>query len=379
MRSQRIYLFDIARSLAAYLVLIFHIRALLSVPFAQVENPDTFQWIYYFFTGFGHQAVIIFFAISGYLIGGMAMSSQDFNFKVFMHNRINRLWIVLIPALFLTLGLDQFIDLSILNGSLKNELVITPSPGAYSVNIENFFINMFFLQEILPPTYGTNSPLWSLAFEWWFYVLIALSVYCYQRYSLKIALLIITIAHTLIFFVMPSIVMGYVVFIVAALISYKDIWVNSSWRRYFFTLIGFVSFLTGMYLARSTAGYYYFYYDWMIGIGFALFTPFVNSVMINNKSLSIRIINFLPKSITNSSYSLYVVHMSIILLIFSLIDVDRNQFDTLKLMQFLAMFITSIFVASVFWMLFERHTTKLKNVSIGLVQKISASLHRKKT
>jgi peptidoglycan/LPS O-acetylase OafA/YrhL len=30
--------------------------------------------------------------------------------------------------------------------------------------------NLVFLQAILVPTWGSNGPLWSLAFEFWFYI-----------------------------------------------------------------------------------------------------------------------------------------------------------------------------------------------------------------
>jgi hypothetical protein len=35
-------------------------------------------------------------------------------------------------------------------------------------------VNAFFLQTIAGPTFGSNGPLWSLAYEWWYYVLFPL-------------------------------------------------------------------------------------------------------------------------------------------------------------------------------------------------------------
>ena len=37
-------------------------------------------------------------------------------------------------------------------------------------------MNAFFLQTIVGPTFGSNGPLWSLAYEWWYYVLFPLAL-----------------------------------------------------------------------------------------------------------------------------------------------------------------------------------------------------------
>ena len=50
-----------------------------------------------------------FFALSGFLVGGPAFRAilhGDWNWERYMIKRLTRLWIVLIPALLLTLGLD---------------------------------------------------------------------------------------------------------------------------------------------------------------------------------------------------------------------------------------------------------------------------------
>ena len=57
------------RALAALAVLGGHVRALSLSSYNQLDSPNILQKMFYFLTGFGHQAVIIFFVISGFLIG----------------------------------------------------------------------------------------------------------------------------------------------------------------------------------------------------------------------------------------------------------------------------------------------------------------------
>src|ERR1035441_502485 len=34
-----------------------------------------------------------------------------------------------------------------------------------------FFGNLFFLQSVVSPVFGSNGPLWSLSYEFWYYIL----------------------------------------------------------------------------------------------------------------------------------------------------------------------------------------------------------------
>ena len=54
-----------------------------------------------------HEWVMIFFVLSGYLVGGSALLRADsFDFKRYAVARFSRIYIVLIPALLLTVALD---------------------------------------------------------------------------------------------------------------------------------------------------------------------------------------------------------------------------------------------------------------------------------
>jgi len=58
----------------------------------------------------GNEAVMIFFVLSGYLVGGSAigaMRRDTWSWRRYLLKRLTRLWVVLIPALVLGFALDQ--------------------------------------------------------------------------------------------------------------------------------------------------------------------------------------------------------------------------------------------------------------------------------
>jgi peptidoglycan/LPS O-acetylase OafA/YrhL len=77
------HLLNFSRAIAALLVLLFHIRTTLVVPYDELEVHNWLAKATYAISTFGHDAVIIFFVLSGYLVGGAALridltSSRDF-------------------------------------------------------------------------------------------------------------------------------------------------------------------------------------------------------------------------------------------------------------------------------------------------------------
>ena len=56
---------DLIRAIAAFAVMVGHLRALFFADFAYLQSKSLPLGALYFFTGFGHQAVIVFFVLSG--------------------------------------------------------------------------------------------------------------------------------------------------------------------------------------------------------------------------------------------------------------------------------------------------------------------------
>lgn len=152
------------RGLAALQVAASHLRAEIYPGLRTLEEPSLAYMGLAFFTGFAHQAVIVFFLISGWLVGGSLMNrlGKPQALANYAIDRFTRLWTVLLPTLLLTLAIGLFIG--------------AVAPGPIDVDPANEFSaaafagNLFGLQTVAVPYFGGNYPLWSLAHETWYYI-----------------------------------------------------------------------------------------------------------------------------------------------------------------------------------------------------------------
>ena len=96
---------DLMRGGAAILVMLGHLRNLFLVsPEEVVSHAGVLVKFVYLISGFSHFAVMIFFALSGFLVGGSVIRGRmegKWSWSAYFATRLTRLWIVLIPALLL--------------------------------------------------------------------------------------------------------------------------------------------------------------------------------------------------------------------------------------------------------------------------------------
>lgn len=170
---------DMMRGCAASLVMLGHVRSFGFVSLSAVSNPTLLDRAFYAMTALGAESVIVFFVLSGYLVGGKViadMLADRWRWDKYVLRRLTRLGIVLAPALVLTAGLDW---LGLHSGAkgYGGEFFTIYFVGPTSENNHLFGTwlgNLFFLQGITVPVFGSNGPLWSLANEFWYYVLFPL-------------------------------------------------------------------------------------------------------------------------------------------------------------------------------------------------------------
>ncbi len=129
--------------------------------------PPVYAWWFVANFALGHEMVLGFFVLSGYLVGGAVLASirkrKDFLREYFIH-RFARIYIVTVPALVLTLVLDGV-------GRSLPESTFYDIPAFQGHSTAAIFLgNVLNFQEIFVPPFGTNSPLWSLACEFWYYI-----------------------------------------------------------------------------------------------------------------------------------------------------------------------------------------------------------------
>jgi peptidoglycan/LPS O-acetylase OafA/YrhL len=176
------------RALAAVLVAVGHLRALLFVDYADASHSLANK-VFYAVTGVGHPAVVVFFVLSGYWVGGAVLRSTGrgtFRWRDYLNSRMTRLWLVLLPALALTAALDAIgrrsaPDSDVYGGTNADDYhSVVPSVPSEHSGWDVLLGNAAFLSDVRVKTFGTNSPLWSVAFEFWFYIAFPLLVLAFR-------------------------------------------------------------------------------------------------------------------------------------------------------------------------------------------------------
>ena len=173
---------DMLRGLAALGVVVGHARGFIVVQYAVAPSDALSAQLFYFITSLGHQCVLAFFALSGYLVGGGALRNirdGDWCLSQYMLRRLVRLWTVLVPALLLTWILDVGGQIVAgpagYNGAYFDLIASGPQKSnPADLSLLTFVANIMFLQTIITPVFGSNGPLWSLANEFWYYVIFPL-------------------------------------------------------------------------------------------------------------------------------------------------------------------------------------------------------------
>lgn len=113
---------------------------------------------------YGHEAVIVFFVLSGFVIH-LKQASPDFIYSKFslieyLKKRIIRIYPTLITSFVLCAAVDYFIT------RITGENLLLRFS---KYNVSSFVYNLFLIPET--PIWGYNFPMWSLKHEWFFYLL----------------------------------------------------------------------------------------------------------------------------------------------------------------------------------------------------------------
>jgi peptidoglycan/LPS O-acetylase OafA/YrhL len=253
---------DVIRSAAAWAVMWGHLRAFFFIDFPEVSHPNLLLKILYFATGFGHQAVMVFFVLSGFLISSSIFRSWiagTWTWAGYALSRATRLYVVLIPGLLFG-GFWDFTGKSFFNSTGLYSSPLTSFGGGVVQNdltVRNFVGTLFYLQTILCRTFGSNGPLWSIANEFWYYVLFPLGLLASIRWASKrwisaIALTFFALAVAA--FLGPEKLLGFVIWLagVAVLLLWSHTTITGKAGRA--ALLFFATILFAACLAAARNG-----------------------------------------------------------------------------------------------------------------------------
>ncbi len=265
----------------------------------------------------GHLAVIVFSVLSGYFVGGSVLRSvrkDRFSWKKYLFLRLTRLWVVLIPALLLAWALD-FGGLHLLHSAQNIYAGHTGSdvapglPGRETPGV--FFGNLFFVQMILTQPFGTNLPLWSLSYEFWFYIFFPLLVTLFVASKrVKVRIIAATLLLILAGFCGAEISEYFLIWLLGLGIELLPLPIPSRLRRLSILSSALLVFLT-MYLELKFP-IDLFLSDLILGIVFSLF---MWTVLHQQAATTRRLYRNSAQGLSRMSYTLYTVHMPMFVLI----------------------------------------------------------------
>jgi peptidoglycan/LPS O-acetylase OafA/YrhL len=169
---------DAIRWVSALLVVLAHAGGILLLPLSDTPaaSRTLLHFGYSFVGGMGHYAVIVFFVMSGYLVGGSLIRDFDLgrlDLRSYALRRATRLYVVLLPALLLSGG-AAILGMAIYPGvDGRGVYTLTWAADASGATAA---CNAVFLQGVLCSQYAGNVSLWSLYNEGWYYALFPLLI-----------------------------------------------------------------------------------------------------------------------------------------------------------------------------------------------------------
>lgn len=299
---------DGLRGLSAIYVLIHHARLTLTQPYFNglLKHPEQYHWydrlmVYFFsFFKFGHEAVIVFFVLSGFLIHFRYASSayriSEFELGRYLKKRIVRIYPTLIVS-FIVCFLTDYMVLTITGDSYPL--------SQYSLS--RFLFNFFLVPD--SPLWGSNFPVWSLKHEWFFYLMYPLLLWCYHQQ--RILPLVLTLGLFIAY------LLGYKIDYIGAAAYTMTIWLfgaimatvyQQNEKLFNYTPILIIFCLAYPFISRINSNY-----PWL-DLCFGLITTGCIALSIKyNKSTLAKALSSLAW-LGTFSYSLYLLHFPILLL-----------------------------------------------------------------
>lgn len=351
---------DLIRALAAGAVCISHLRNLMFVDYRSSAEIGLAGKAFYFVSNYGHTAVIVFFLLSGYFVGGSVLrqvGNGTWSWQRYLTERMSRLWIVLIPALLLTMFWDR-LGIALVGGPfyLGTEGTFDLQTNVAShLGPATFACNLVFLQTLTCSTYGSNGPLWSLANEFWYYMWFPACFVLLQKRR-RIGVFAAAGVAVLTMIAFPSLLSGFGLWllgVVLAVLEKRFPARNGRTGLPWFTLASGAVFIASLLCLRL----FLWDNDWLVGVPCFVF---LRCILWENVRLRPAWLSRIAIHFSGFSYSLYLTHFSFILFFAAFGLGRRIQFDGRGGLVLAAMLVACYVYAYLAYLLFERNTKRVQ-------------------
>jgi peptidoglycan/LPS O-acetylase OafA/YrhL len=338
---------DLLRGLAAIAVLLAHARGASFVEFAGLpaDQRTVLVGVLFGLTRLGREAVLVFFVLSGFLVGGQIVSrlgNGSFRLSDYAIDRCSRILLPLIPACLLT--------------EAVNALVFHRPDSVASL-----FGSMCGLNGLLVHEIGNNGPLWTLTFEIWFYLAggACAMLVAGGKKGVPLAALIVAALCVVVFSILDARLLLYWVSGALAVLC-----LNMGKRGYFLIFGGVLSVSAiGLHqLAWSSKSSIALTLlpvevsEGLLAVGICLLLPALCDPQFDRK---IRFLRSFAAAIGGFSFSLYLIHAPINAVI-DLFLPKASAITVVSVGGFILRVALALVAAIGFYWMFERHTYRLR-------------------
>ena len=344
------YWLDWLRFIAALMVVACHARGGNWVEWGRLDHACQTKAAYAFFlsTRAGFEWVIVFFVLSGFLVGGKVLEragSRTFDPMAYGLDRVSRIWMPLIPALLLTAAIGGYLG--------------------HSISAWGFWGNLLGLQGVLCSSFGRNYPLWSLAYEIWFYLLagcsaVAINNDAKNRLAAYLGVLICVMVFT-------KLDASFLFCWVLGAISYSQIGVINGKAAVAGCLLTAAGYASSQLTSESVSLEKYAFLQFLpshavaaliLSAGLALVIPVLSQLQPASKAMAV--FERWGSPLAAFSYTLYLTHYPLLDLLGRLFPERHAAMSIASMLWFVGKIGFCLFVAWVLYLPFERNTSVVR-------------------
>ncbi|RDJ99684.1 acyltransferase family protein [Paraburkholderia lacunae] len=315
------HVIDAMRGFAALLVAYFHCRQVEWIGMQAFHqsvghalNLNAIAAYLTFPIAWGSAGVPIFFVISGYCIhrSGALRIAKNPDYRLdagnFWVRRFARIYPVLLAALLLTFALDWMsLQLPPVNHKIRE------------IGLHAFLVNLFSLQGVAGKTYGSNGALWTLSLEVQFYAIYPLLFALRRRLGMTSVLAIVAVINVVSAYVLERHDIQFFP-------SYWFSWTLGAWiadakartapdARSSAWLYVLAAAFVALGCAAFRYGQYGAFQLWALGFAFYLYKALERPAGGKADSAGLRLLS----RFGDFSFSLYLIHLPIFVLLSSLL------------------------------------------------------------
>lgn len=311
---------------------------------------------------------MVFFVLSGYFIASSVIRrtrESKWSWNSYLKDRTTRLLIVSVPCLFATVAWDYASKMAA-RGKVENDdtalAIISQDRIREQTTVGAFVGNALFMQRVVVPTFGSNTALWSLSYEFWYYMLYPLGLFAIARATeIRRRVFVGALFLGMLWFVGRSIASYFLVWLVGATIAVlpsTKVLVSRTGR----TLALSVS-LVLLALVLGAIGINWLKQSFLADVVLAVVFGLCVYVVVHDRvPASTSAYTSVAGVLSRFSYSLYATHLPFLIFLRAVFTLETAwRSSAAAWASVVGVVLLSMAYAYVFFLLTERNTSRLRS------------------